>query len=109
MTPSPAVDLKPFLARVQLFAGLDAAALALLARVSRLRQLPQGYLLFSQDEPGDAAFVVLEGAISILLCTADGRELVINEMRPGDCFGELALLTGAPRSASAVARVARWL
>jgi CRP/FNR family transcriptional regulator, cyclic AMP receptor protein len=96
----------PFLKRVPLFSGLDEAALALLARVSRTRQLPKGYVLFSRDDPGDAAYVVRSGCITILLTTPDGRELVINEMRPGDCFGEVALLTGQPRSAGAVAREA---
>jgi CRP-like cAMP-binding protein len=91
---------------VPLFADLNDSALNLLARVSRLRQLSKGYVLFSQGDPGDAAFIVRSGCISILLSTPEGRELVINEMRPGDCFGELALLTGQPRSAGAVAREA---
>lgn len=97
-------ELLPFLKRVPLFSGLDDAALTLLARVSRTRELQKGYVLFSHDDPGDAAFIVRSGIINILLATPDGRELVINEMRPGDCFGELSLLTGQPRSASAVAR-----
>lgn len=104
MTRPSGADLTPFLTHVPLFSGLDAGALALLARVSRLAAIPEGYLIFNQDDPGDAAYVVRQGAVSIVLSTADGRELVINEMGPGDCFGELALLTGAPRSAGAVAR-----
>jgi CRP-like cAMP-binding protein len=48
--------------------------------------------------------VIRSGKIAILLATDDGRELVINEIGAGECFGELALLTDAPRSASAVAR-----
>lgn len=99
-------NLLPFLKRVPLFADLDEAALSLLARVSRTRQLPKGYVLFARDEPGDAAYIVRSGSISILLTTPDGRELVINEMRAGDCFGELALLTGQSRSAGAVTREA---
>ncbi len=93
-----------FLKRVPLFADLDDAALTLLARVSHLKEIPKDHILFQQDDCGQAAYVVYSGVISILLCTPDGRELVINEMHTGDCFGELALLTGAPRSASAVAR-----
>lgn len=94
----------PFLKRVPLFSDLEESGLVLLARVSRTRELPKGYVLFNRDDPGDAAYIVRSGSISILLTTPDGRELVISEMRSGDCFGELALLTGRPRSAGAVAR-----
>ena len=39
-----------------------------------------------------------------MLESPDGREMVINEMHPGDIFGELGLLTRQPRSTSAIAR-----
>jgi CRP/FNR family cyclic AMP-dependent transcriptional regulator len=97
-------DLLPFLKRVRLFAGLPDRALEVLARVSRLRRVPKNYVVFDKDDPGEAAYLVRGGSIAILLTTLDGRELVINEMRAGDYFGELALLTGQPRSASAIAR-----
>jgi CRP-like cAMP-binding protein len=96
-------DLLTFLKRVPLLADLNDAALAMLARVSRVQKIPRGATLFNQDDEGDAAYIVRDGCIAIVLNTPDGRELVINEMRAGDCFGELALLTDAPRSASAVA------
>lgn len=69
-----------------------------------LRKLSEGELLFYQDDPGEAVFIVRSGAIAIFLGSADGRELVINEMHPGDCFGEIALFTNASRSTSAMAR-----
>ena len=98
------VDLVEFLQTVPLFSDLEPDALHLLAEVSRLKPAPKGYFLFFQDDPGEAAYVVYSGVVAIVLTTADGRELVINEMRPGECFGELALLEDAPRSAGAVAR-----
>lgn len=95
--------LPSFLKRVPLFADLDDPALALLVRISHPKQFPKGSVVFSQAEYGEAAYIVRSGRVRIILCTTDGRELVINEMDPGDCFGELALLTGSVRSASAVA------
>ncbi len=95
--------LLAFLREVLIFSDLDERNLSLLARVSHLKKVPKGKNIFYQDDPGDAAYVVYQGRIAILLSTADGRELVINEMTPGDCFGELALLLDKPRSASAVA------
>lgn len=102
-TRLPSAELVAFLQRVPLFQGLNPQTLAVLTRVARLKAVQKREVLFYQEDPGDAAYVVRAGAISILLTTADGRELVINEMHPGDCFGELALLTGEPRSASAMA------
>lgn len=95
--------LTAFLADVPLFAGLDDRALSVLARSSRIRCISAGETLFCEGDHGDAAYVVRTGCVAIKLDTADGRELVINEMRPGDCFGELALVAGVARSATATA------
>jgi CRP/FNR family cyclic AMP-dependent transcriptional regulator len=103
-TRSVHAEMVPFLRRVAVFQDLDEAALQVLARVAHSKKIPAHTYLFYQDDPGEAAFVVRTGEIAILLNTADGRELVINELRAGECFGELALLTDAPRSASALAR-----
>ncbi len=92
-----------FLRSVPLFAGLDDQALAALARAGHVQRVPKGKTLFSQSDPAEAFYVVRSGCIGILLDSADGRELVINEMRAGDGFGELGLITGRPRSTSAVA------
>jgi CRP/FNR family cyclic AMP-dependent transcriptional regulator len=59
--------------------------------------------VFFQSDPGDALYLVLSGSVAILLNSQDGRELVINEVRCGDYFGEISLITGQPRSASAIA------
>ncbi len=97
-------DLAPFLRGVPLFAGLSDRALVSLARACGVWRVPKGETLFDQTDAAETMYVVRSGRIAILLSTPDGRELVINEMRAGDCFGELALLTGRPRSTSAVAR-----
>ena len=74
-----------------------------LAEHSHLLIAPKDFLIFSQGEPAEAAYIVRSGMISIFLSNPDGRELVINEMRPGDCFGELAIFTDQPRSTGAIA------
>ena len=93
-----------FLRTVPLLAGLDEPTLSRLARSGEPKRVRKGEIVFAEDEAANSAYIVRSGAIAILLATPDGRELVINEMSPGDCFGELALLTGEPRSARAVAR-----
>ncbi len=87
-----------------LLANCDEAELASLARACRLRNLPKGSVVFFQADPGEAMFLVLSGSVVILLTNPDGRELVINEAHSGDFFGELSLITGEPRSASAITR-----
>jgi CRP/FNR family transcriptional regulator, cyclic AMP receptor protein len=87
-----------------LFAPCDEQAKAELAHACRVRQLPKGSMVFFQSDPAEALYLVSFGCIAIFLNSLDGRELVINEARSGDYFGELSLLTGRPRSASAVAR-----
>ncbi len=99
-------DLFEYLATVPLLEGIDQAALRGLARSARVRHLSKGELLFSQLDPADAVYIVRRGGIAIFLATPDGRELVINEMLPGDCFGELSLLTDQSRSTGAEAREA---
>jgi CRP-like cAMP-binding protein len=95
-----------FLRSVPLFAGLDDAALTRLARAGRFNLAPKNYIIFSQTDSAESAFVVRSGQVNILLTTLDGRELVINEMRAGDCFGELSLVTNLPRSTEAIAHIA---
>jgi len=54
-------------------------------------------------DPGDALFVVTSGAVKISLPSEEGDEAIIATVREGEFFGELALLDGAPRSATATA------
>ncbi len=92
------------LCSVPLFANVSEPMLAALADASHIWRVPKGRILFSQTDAAETFFVVRSGCIAIVLSTPDGRELVINEMGPGDYFGELAIVTDQPRSTSAVAR-----
>jgi CRP/FNR family transcriptional regulator, cyclic AMP receptor protein len=97
------ISLQAYFSNLALFAGIGQASLQSLAAAGRVRKIPKGQVVFFQSDPGDALYVVRSGAIVIQLVHPDGREMIINEIGPGDCFGELAVLTGKPRSTSAVA------
>jgi len=98
------MTIKLLLRGAALFRNVSDQALAQLEAAGRLRRLARGQMLFSQGDPADVFFVVCSGCIALGLDSANGRELVINDMRSGDGFGDLGLITGQPRSTSAVAR-----
>jgi CRP/FNR family transcriptional regulator/CRP/FNR family cyclic AMP-dependent transcriptional regulator len=91
----------PFV-RVPLFANLDADSLRELAAVTRRRSYQAGEIIFHRDDPGQVLFVLREGKVRIYVTSPDGQEVTLAVLAPGDYFGELALLDGHPRSASAI-------
>ena len=93
-----------FLRGISLFSTLDEKILRLLAQASKSQRVEKGTVLFFQSDPSEGAYVVQHGIISMVLSSPDGRDMIINEMRTGDMFGELGLLTKQPRSTSAIAR-----
>jgi CRP-like cAMP-binding protein len=62
--------------------------------------VPKGTILFQQGDPGDEMFVVAAGRVRLTL-SEEGRAKEIDVLGPGDFFGELSLLNGAPRTATA--------
>ena len=94
-----------FLNSQLLFEGINSYSLLSLAKASRLKPVPKDSFIFFQADKADAVYLVWRGVIAIRLENPEGRELVINEMSVGDCFGELAILTGETRSTSAQAIV----
>lgn len=91
------------LGRCRLFAGMGPDAVLAMARTLRARRFRRGEVLFHEGDPGDALFVVASGAVKVAVPSEDGEEAILATLRRGDFLGELALLDGAPRSASAVA------
>lgn len=86
-----------------LFRGLPAPEFERIAALATQRQYREGEVICSQGDPGDALYAVVSGRIRISTGTPDGREIFLNIMEPGDTFGEIALLDGGTRTASAVA------
>jgi CRP-like cAMP-binding protein len=100
----PVSEILKFLGSVPLFSRVNEDSARSLAEASKFQILQKGEMLFLQSDPCESAYIVRAGTISIVLQSADGREMIINEMRSGEMFGELGILTKRPRSTSAIAR-----
>ena len=87
------------LLEIPLFAGLDRIELAkLIPELERVNYQP-GEILFKQGDPGDSLFIIIDGIARVFIDDPEKGEREIRTMGPKECLGEMALLTGEPRSA----------
>ena len=83
---------------VPLFAGCSKTELRRLAATADEIDVREGYVLMREGRPGREFFVLIEGSVQVTR-----GEKKLSELGPGDWFGEIALLTKIPRTASVVA------
>jgi len=98
-------DAAKALAETTLFGMLDATALQPLAQRAVLRRYRRGQLIFYQGDPALSLFVLLEGSLKVYVTSDEGDTMLLVTLHPPDVVGEIALLDGEPRSASAEALV----
>jgi CRP/FNR family transcriptional regulator, cyclic AMP receptor protein len=91
------------LGRCPLFAHASEVTRRSIAQGMRRRRFRRNEVIFHQGDTGDSLHVVASGAVKIVLPSAEGDEAIIATLWPGDFFGELSLVDGAPRSATATA------
>jgi len=91
------------LRKVPMFAKLPPQKLKLLAFTSRSLTFEDGDVLFRAGESADCAYVIMQGEVEILIETENG-EVIGGVLGQNEMFGELAVLTNAPRSATLRAR-----
>jgi CRP-like cAMP-binding protein len=91
-------DWVPVLAQVPLFEGVSKRHLGRIARVATTRRFSQMSRIVQADDTGNTFYVILDGQVSVL---RNGRRIA--RLGTGEAFGELALLSDAPRAATVVA------
>jgi CRP-like cAMP-binding protein len=85
---------------VPLFVGLSDSEIALLARSSRRVQYPKKSVVFQEGDAGDSLLVILDGRVKVVLLGDQGQEMIVSILERPAYLGEVALLDGAPRSAT---------
>jgi CRP-like cAMP-binding protein len=102
MRRSSEVGTAGLVAKIPLLSGLELEEQKLIAPLIELRHYGARETVVWEGEGGGALFHVQSGYLKATTAGADGQELLLSIMGPGEVFGELSLLDGQPRSASVV-------
>lgn len=86
-----------------IFCDLEPEALDQLCRYAKHTTFKRGATIAAKGDPGNNLFAVVSGTVKISSSSPDGRSAILNLIGPGDIFGEIAVLDGAPRTADATA------
>ena len=86
-----------------LFQAMTSSELDQILELASERRIRRGQTIFQKGDDGTSMMAVLSGRVRIGSVSADGKEVTLNVINPGEVFGEIALLDGKPRSADASA------
>jgi len=88
---------------VPLFASFPDDQLRLLVPVVTRRSAPRGSVIMAAGDQIDSLYIVISGRLKVMMGDADGKEVILSLIGPGEFFGEMGLIDDSPRSASVVA------
>jgi len=91
------------LKKIPLFMSMDDEERAALAAIMDEAPFKAGQVIFSAEETGGTFFIVQAGQVELSITDDDGEKLVLEILESGDFFGEMSLLDGGTRSATATA------
>jgi type IV pilus assembly protein PilB len=102
--PAPSPERTHYLQKIRLFRGLPYEECRLLESRLRTREFAPQQLIVKEGGPGDAMFFITSGAVEVRKRDPNtGIDFLLTELKAGAGFGEMALLTGKPRTASVIA------
>ena len=102
--PTEKVDLEKSLQAIPLFKSLGKRDITNLTRIIHNRNYLAGEYIFYRGDPGIGLYIIREGEVSISRGNDDKDRITLATFSKGDFFGELAMIDGETRSASAVAK-----
>jgi CRP/FNR family cyclic AMP-dependent transcriptional regulator len=88
---------------VPLFASFSEEPLRMLTTVVTRRSVTRGTIIMAAGDPTDSLYIILSGRLKVMMSDADGKEVILTILGPGEFFGEMGLIDDAPRSASVIA------
>ncbi|MDX1931798.1 MAG: cyclic nucleotide-binding domain-containing protein [Capsulimonadales bacterium] len=103
VAPKTAGDVLQAIRRYPEFAKLPTGIQENLASLVEIERHPANSTIFRFNDPGNAMYFLCEGSIRFVTHDYTGREVVLEEIRQGDVFGEVALYSEGARTADAVA------
>jgi len=89
-----AADREAILRNHPLFCDLPSPVLERISAYMKRRSAPKDSVIFEKGDDGFGLVGVVSGTVRISVASADGRDMVLNIIRPGEIFGEIALLDG---------------
>lgn len=98
-------DLITFLKEVPLFSHLDEEDFQQLTAICTEKKFEKGQTIFYEEDSGTGFYIIISGQVKIVMLSNDGREHILGLLRERDFFGEMSILDGEPRSATAIALV----
>lgn len=97
------LNLQVHLRKIPLLANLTDEEMAKVKADLRLRQYARREVVLQKGGPGDSLLFLLVGQLQVIDVTEDGRAIGLRMLKPGDFFGEIAVITDTTRTASVVA------
>jgi len=88
---------------VPMFGGFPEDQLRALAAMVMRRHAPRGSTIIHAGDVADSLYIVMSGRLKVMMGEADGKEVILGILGPGEFFGEMGLIDGNPRSATVVA------
>ncbi len=87
---------------VPLFASFPDEQLRMLVTAVTRRSAPRGSIIMAAGDPNDSLYLIISGRLKVMMGDADGKEVILSIIGPGEFFGEMGLIDDSPRSASVV-------
>ncbi len=103
-TPVTLEEVITFLLQTPLFEDLSPTELAAVVQVMQVQRFRDGQIVFREEDPGDAWFVIFRGECVVTKNAPFGPARTLAILEPQSCFGEMAVLDGSPRSAGVAVR-----
>jgi CRP/FNR family cyclic AMP-dependent transcriptional regulator len=88
------------LARVAGFERLDKSELEQLEALTEKKRYPADTVVFFQDDPADALYILLSGSAKMFQTSEDGKDRILRILKSGNAFGDLAMIEGKARFVS---------